>query len=90
MATRAQLSWPANAAEEQVTGYNVYMDGAQVANTQEPKFEVDITPEAHTFAVSAVNVWGEGPQSDPVKTPAPCSKVGGLSISIVVNVSVTQ
>jgi hypothetical protein len=90
MATRSQLSRPANSTEEQVTGYNVYMDGAQVGNTQEPKFELDITPEAHNFAVAAVNLWGEGPQSDPVKTPVPCSKVGGLAISIVVNVSVSQ
>jgi hypothetical protein len=90
MATKAQLNWPVNPPEEQVTGYNVYMDGAQVGNTQEPKFELEISPDAHAFAVSAVNVWGEGPQSDPVKTPAPCSKVGGLSISIVVNVSVAQ
>lgn len=81
------LTWPANPPEEEVTGYNIFEDGNQVGSTAETNFTVaDVPAGLHTFEVAPVNVWGQGPLSDPVKTPPACSKIPSVSISIQINV----
>lgn len=81
------LTWPANPAEEQVTGYNIFQDGNQVGSTAETNFSInDIAPGVHEFTVAPVNVWGQGPLSDAVKTPPACSKIPSVSISIQISI----
>lgn len=85
MAT-VNLAWDANPADEQVTAYNVYKDGTLAGTTQETSYGVaNVDPGLHAFTVAAVNIWGEGPQSDPVSTPAPCTKVNNVTINITIN-----
>jgi hypothetical protein len=87
----AHLKWLPNPPEEEVTSYNVYLDGAPVGTVPAsltPSFDVEILPGIHAFIVAPVNLWEEGPQSDPLRTPPVASKPGGLSISITVSVSV--
>ena len=80
------LSWPANPADEQVSSYNVYRDGTVVGSPTSPGFtDTGVAPGVHSYEVAAVNIWGEGPHSDPVTTPAPCTKV----VNVTINVSVT-
>jgi hypothetical protein len=82
------LSWPANPTEEEVTGYNVFQDGNSVGSTTTPGITVpDVAPGVHEFVVAPVNVWGQGPLSDPVKTPLACSKIPSVSISISINIA---
>lgn len=86
---QVKLNWTANDAVEQVTGYNVYQDGALLGVSPTTEYiAADVAPGAHVFEVAAANVWGEGPKSDPVSTPSAPSKVGGVSIAITVNVQV--
>lgn len=84
-----KLNWTANPAEEAVTGYNVYKDGALLAVAPANEYnDVNVAAGLHSYEVAAVNIWGEGPHSDPVSTPAAASKVGGVTIQINVSVSV--
>ena len=83
-----RLTWTPNAPAEAVTAYNVYQDSALVGSPTAAELVIpNVASGAHIYEVAAVNLWGEGPKSDPVSTPPICSKVGGVSISI--NVSVT-
>jgi hypothetical protein len=86
MAT-VNLTWTASPAEEQVSAYNVYVDTAPFAAVQTPNATIpNIGAGAHSFAVAAVNVWGEGPLSDAVMTPPACGKIQNLNIQIVIHV----
>lgn len=71
-----QLSWTANDAIEQVTKYNVYQDGTKVLEVaSSPALLPNVVPGVRQFQVAPVNLWGEGPKSDPVVTPPAASKV---------------
>lgn len=65
------VSWQAPESDggSQVTAYSVYRDGVLVAvldaSTSWTDTGVDVTAD-HTYAVSAMNLVGEGPQSDAV------------------------
>jgi hypothetical protein len=86
---QVKLNWTANPEAEQVTGYNVYGDGALIGVSPTTEFiAADVPPGAHVYEVAAVNKWGEGPKSDPASTPAAAGKVVGVSISINVTVNV--
>lgn len=87
MAARVRLTWDPSPAPELVTGYNVYEDGVLAGNVVVPAFEKDIVPGIYAYTVAPVNVWGEGPLSDPVSTPPLCTKLGNISISISVTVN---
>ena len=68
-----------NPADEQVTEYRLYMDGVKVASTPAPPWPViEVTPGKHTFTATALNLWGEGPASDPVMLPPAASKAKNL------------
>lgn len=89
MAAEVRLTWNANAPGELVSAYNVYQDNALVGSPTGTELVIPAVPAgAHAYQIAAVNVWGEGPKSDPVMTPDIASKVGGVQISITVNVSV--
>jgi hypothetical protein len=82
------LSWTPSPAAEQVTKYNVYGDGGLLGSPTSPDFVINlVTPGVHSFTVAPVNVWGEGPMSDPVLTPPACSNITNVAISITVQVS---
>jgi hypothetical protein len=84
-----KLSWTPNAPEEGVKGYNVYQDEVLAGSPAGPELAIsNVAPGMHKFEVAAVNIWGEGPKSDPVFTPAIPTKVGGVSISINISVNV--
>lgn len=69
------LTWTANDPGEQVTSYRVYQDGAQALEIPaSPAVLAGVTPGQHTFEVAAMNLWGEGPKSDPLTTPPAASK----------------
>jgi len=91
MSDSVKVTWNPNAPEEGVTGYNVYQDGALAGNSTTTDFTVqNVTPGIHKYEVAAVNLWGEGPKSDPVSTPAIPSKPAGVQIAININVSVNS
>jgi len=84
-----KVTWNPNDPVEGVTGYNVYQDGVLAGNSTTADFTVqNVTPGAHKYEVAAVNIWGEGPKSDPVSTPNVPSKVVGVQIAINVSVNV--
>jgi hypothetical protein len=82
------LDWDDNAPAELVDHYNVYqtVDGGmqtKIGETTISSFDVvDPAPGNYVFNVSAVNLAGEGPQSDNVLGPAAPAKVLNVSISV--------
>ena len=84
-----RLTWNPNDSSEAVTGYKVYRDAALIGSPVVPEYtDLAVAAGTHVYEVSAQNIWGEGPKSDPVSTPGAPSKVGGVTISISVNVTV--
>lgn len=83
------LTWSANPPGEQIAHYNVYQTvngGMQtkIGETVDPTFSItDPAPGNYSFNVSATNLAGEGPQSDPVAGPAIPSKPMGLAVTVV-------
>ena len=67
------LVWNANSLQEHISSYNVYekIDNGRgppfwklVGTAHTPRFTVrKLTPGSHTFAVTAVGNFGEGPRS---------------------------
>jgi hypothetical protein len=67
------LVWSANSLQEHISSYNVYekIDNGReppfwkrVGTAHTPRFTVrKLTPGSHTFAVTAVGNFGEGPRS---------------------------
>jgi hypothetical protein len=85
-----QLNWvPApTAPNENLTGYNVYKNGAKtgaVAPDVTVYTDLAVTPGIYTYEVVASNIWGEGPKSDPVKSPPAASKVQSVSLTVKVS-----
>jgi hypothetical protein len=79
----------ANPAAESITKYHFFQDGSEVGNNTSPDFTIpNVVPGAHSYTVAAENIWGLGPQSDPVVTPAVASKCGGVNINVVININV--
>jgi hypothetical protein len=87
-AAEVTLKWDANAAEDEVTEYVVYLGGGEVARTGETTLAMDIEPGAHVFEVSAVNRWGESVRSDPAVTPPKASPPQMLTVTVTVTVTV--
>jgi hypothetical protein len=88
-----KVSWIASAPAELVIGYNVYQDGTKVNTDPITGLEFvipNISAGSHSYTVSAVNVLGEGPQSDPITITVPSglpSKVVNVTVSVSVVVS---
>ncbi len=85
----ANVSCSANPAEEAITGYNFYLNGAIQGNSPIPSFTIENVPAGtNSFEVSAFNLLGEGPKSDPFILAVPA---GGPSktVNVQVTVSVT-
>jgi len=88
-AATVDLDWDDNPAGEGISNYIVYEDngGSFSAVTSSQISEVSIlavVPGVHTYVVTAINVWGEGPQSDSVTTPSAASAPQGLVIVVIV------
>ncbi len=81
---QVKITWPASPADEQVTGYQVLMDGEIIGTPAEPEFTAGVEPGVHTFAVASVNLWGPGPMSDSKATPAAATKITGVNLAIAV------
>jgi hypothetical protein len=43
----------------------------------------NVSPGAHTYAVAASNIWGEGELGEPLTTPGKPSKPGALKLKTV-------
>lgn len=66
------LSWTARPSGENITRYNVYRDGVQVATPAQAFYVATglINAQAYVFTVAAVNAAGEGAQSTSIsRTP---------------------
>jgi len=86
---QVKVIWVANSTDEQVSEYGIYTDGALTAKTTTPEYTMDLAPGVHTVEVSAFNIWGEGPKSDPISLPAGVpSKPMGVSVTVTVSVIV--
>jgi len=84
-----KVTWTPNAPDEGVAGYNVYQDDALAGSSTTGDYTVqNVMPGVHKYEVAAVNIWGEGPKSDPVSTPLAASKVVGVQIAVNINVNV--
>lgn len=89
MAT-VRIKWPANPPEELVSAYKVmgsFNDAPyiQLGTTPQAQFDVvNPAPGNWKFKVSASNFVGEGPESDPISGPGVPSKVGPLTLEIIV------
>jgi hypothetical protein len=94
--SQVSISWNPNPNIEQISKYKIYIDGTVAGEVMvssfvdplKPLFTMDLAPGVHTVEVSAVNVWEEGPKSDPIATPSAATKPTGVNISITVNVTV--
>ena len=87
MSIELVCSWDANPAAEQVTNYNVYLDGALVGGSASLGCTIfEIAPGPHTVEVSAVNSTAEGPKSDPVTVNV--LAVPGRVVNVQVHVTV--
>ena len=88
-----ELRWNLSAAEEAIFQYNVYQNDKIVSSPAKPELTIeDIPAGAYKFEVSAVNILGEGPKSDPVVVVVPSaapSKVAGVAIAINLNVNLS-
>ena len=83
------LSWTANPPTEQVSAYTVYRDNAAITTVTTTTYtDADVPLGQHIYEVSAINAWGEGPKSDPISTLLPPSKVSGLTVQVVVTVTI--
>lgn len=85
-AASVSLQWDANAPAEQVTGYNVYVDGVKNQTVATNQATATVTPGVHSFYVTAVNAWNESGPSNSVTTPAVTTIPKNVKITITVNV----
>jgi hypothetical protein len=79
------ITWDANSAAEQITGYKVMLDGAQAGVAVASEFTVpDVLPGIHTVAIVASNSLGDGPPSDQVQVniPAIPTKVQNVKVQV--------
>ena len=87
-ASTVTLAWDPNPAAEQVTGYSVYQDGVKVWSGPATTATVaNVAPGPHSFTATAVNLWGESPQSLPATTPPGPSAPKGVAITVTVTVT---
>lgn len=85
-ASSVSLQWDANAPAEQVTGYNVYVDGVKTQTVTTNQATAIVTPGAHSFYVTAVNSWNESGPSNTVTTPSVTTSPKNVKITITVAV----
>ncbi len=82
-----ELAWQPNPPEEGVTGYVIYRNATELARTPQTSWvDQNVTPGQYVYEVASFNVWGDGPHSDPAKTPPAASKPSGVILSIKVTV----
>lgn len=91
-----------NPPEQQVTGYTVYerfgdaapytyskiLDVATLPTEAAPAVLTGVVPGRHVYVVTARNLWGDSPYSEPGRTP-PAGTAAPMNISITVVITVT-
>jgi hypothetical protein len=89
------LTWDANPIDENISSYRLYeqVGGGWTKIAETPLPSPAIIPTTltvprigdgkHTFSVAAVNIYGEGPMSDPVAVSAKATKVKGIRVTTV-------
>lgn len=87
------LTWNANPANQNVTGYKVYQASAaagpwtSVSTVATNKATLlNIQPAVYFFRVTANNSWGESIPSNVVSTPIPAGAPGNVVVTIIVTV----
>lgn len=75
--------WNANPPAENVTSYNVYIDGAWLGETNQltKTFTGIDNSRRRCFVVTATNSKGEGPASDPYCIDPPASSSSSVAVS---------
>lgn len=87
----ANVSCEPNPVDEAISGYNFYLDGVLQGNAPVPTFSIEnISGGTHSFEVSAFNLLGEGPKSDPftmlIPSGSPSKTVNvTVTVSVVIN-----
>ena len=59
-------------AEQQITGYEIYVDGVWFASPVGEVLNYDLVgmePGQYTFTAKACNIWGCSAESDPILSP---------------------
>lgn len=75
----AHLVCDAPPPAEQITEYEVFMDGVSLGKTPAPLYYDlgNITPGEYEFTATAINVWGASNPSNPyVSPPGPSAPAG--------------
>lgn len=69
-------------SDPEVTGYNIYQDGAKIATTTDTTYTVTglTNGQTYTFQVSAVNQWGESVLSEPVSATPNVQQIKNLRV----------
>ena len=88
MAAQVKVSWDPRPAEEQVSGYRVFVDDVAAPDVTVPEATMEIEPGRHKFEVAPLCAWGVGPLSDPVYTPALPGKCVNVQLSISINITI--
>lgn len=90
------LTWNVSPAIEQVTQYRVYERTGAPAdftytlriNVTEPEVSLKNIPGlssgTRTYVITAVNVFGESPYSDPITIPVAPTKPGNVRLQVIV------
>lgn len=86
------LSWEANPATDNLTGYEVYLDGKLRATVAGNVTGADIViPDGKCeLTVCAVNIAGRSAPSEPLAIPATPSAPKGVRIKVNVQITVTE
>lgn len=88
--SNVNLSWPANPASELIAAYNVYrsLNGvdfslhASTANSTPSYSDTVTSPGVYHYRVAAVNLAGEGPQSNTASTPSLPTQPGDITVVV--------
>lgn len=61
------LTWTTNPSTDNVTSYNVFLNGSKIANTTATSYSFsNFSPGTYSFTVSAINLVGESLQSNAI------------------------
>lgn len=68
---QVDISWNAAPSSEMVVGWRVWQGITLIASSSVPTATLNLTNEAATITVTAINSAGESPHSAPLNIPSP-------------------
>jgi hypothetical protein len=87
-----RVTWTQRPAAESATGYNIYRDAVKVGSvpaTTAEYIDKSVPAGQHAYTVTATDMWGEGPASDPASTSPGVGKVTGVAIEVLSSAVIT-